>query len=69
MRKRSYRIPDFWEALDSGFITCTRGQPGAIGSTYAPAGRPLDNPEHYPPKVRERHALNMLRTLPAKGNA
>jgi hypothetical protein len=49
------------ECCDAGLVTCTRGEPGADDATYALAAFPLDNPEQFPPEVRERHAANMRR--------
>lgn len=47
------------ELCERGLLTCTSGEPGEPGSTYAVAWLPLDNPEQYPEEVRERHDRNM----------
>ena len=47
------------ELCRRGLLTCTRGRPGDANATYALAWLPLDGPEQYPLKVRERHARNM----------
>lgn len=49
------------ELCERGFLTCTRGEPGTDGATYALTWLPLDNPEEYPEAVRDRHAENMRR--------
>lgn len=81
MKRRFTRFPDSFnmsaaqftesvkECCERGLITCTRGEPGTEGATYALAWLPLDNPESFPPEVRERHAANMVRLLQAKGSA
>jgi hypothetical protein len=80
-RRRFIRFPDAFnmsreeyiegvkDCCERGLLTCTRGEPGAEGSTYALAWLPLDNPESFPPEVQERHAANMVRLLQAKGSA
>ncbi len=50
---------DLVELCDRGLLTCTRGNPGEYGATYALAWLPLDNPEQYSNEVRERHSANM----------
>lgn len=52
-----------------GLLTCTCGEPGEDGATYALAWLPLDDPESYPPEVRERHAENMRRFAGETGGA
>lgn len=49
------------ELCSRGLLTCTTGEPGADGATYAVAWLPLDNATNYPPEVRERHARNLAR--------
>ena len=49
------------ELCDSGLLTCTRGQPGEDGATYAVAWEPLDHPDQFPADVRRRHEENMRR--------
>ena len=49
------------ELCECGLLTCTRGEPGSDGATYAVAWFQLDNPEDFPTAVRERHAANMRR--------
>ena len=51
------------ELCDNGLLTCTRGEPGADGATYAVAWLPLDNPEQYSLEVRKQHDQNMRRRL------
>jgi hypothetical protein len=76
-----FKLPDFSsmneaeyvaavkECCDSGLVTCTRGEPGQDGATYALAWLPLDNPESFPAEVQQRHAANMVRLLQARGRA
>jgi len=40
-------------------LTCTRGEPGSDGATYAIAWLSLDDPEQYSAAVRQQHAENM----------
>jgi hypothetical protein len=47
------------ELCERGLLTCTRGEPGSDGATYALAWLPLDDPEQYSETVREQHAENM----------
>ncbi|MBZ0072250.1 MAG: hypothetical protein K8I04_11075 [Gammaproteobacteria bacterium] len=47
------------ELCEKGLLTCTSGNPGEVGSTYAVAWLPLDDPGSYPACVRRRHAQNM----------
>lgn len=47
------------ELCDEGLLTCTSGNPGEAGSTYAVAWLPLNDPDSYPESVRRRHAQNM----------
>lgn len=47
------------ELCRRGLLTCTRGQPGDTGATYALAWLPLDDADHYPESVRLRHTANM----------
>jgi len=68
MNEEEY-IASVKECCERGLITCTRGEPGDDGATYALAWLPLDNPERFPPDVRERHAANMARLLQAKGRS
>ena len=49
------------ELCEWGLLTCTRGEPGSDGATYALAWLPLDSPEDYSQAVRDRHAKNMRR--------
>ena len=49
------------ELCERGLLTCTRGEPGSNGATYALAWLPLDNPEDYSQAVRDQHAENMRR--------
>ena len=49
------------ELCERGLLTCTRGNPGDDGATYAVAWYPLDHPEDYPLSVQELHAENMRR--------
>lgn len=49
------------DLCERGLLTCTRGEPGDDGATYALGWLPLDEPERYPVSVRERHAGNMRR--------
>ena len=49
------------ELCECGLLTCTRGEPGSDGATYALAWLPLDNPEDYSQAVRDQHAENMRR--------
>jgi len=49
------------ELCQCGLLTCTRGEPGSVGATYAVAWLPLDNPEGYSQAVRDQHAENMQR--------
>ena len=51
------------ELCASGILTCTRGNPGDLGATYALAWQPLAESDQYPPEVRDRHAANMARLL------
>jgi hypothetical protein len=51
------------ELCDRGLITCTGGEPGDDDATYALAWMPLDNPERYPPNIRELHSRNMQALL------
>jgi len=60
------------KACELGIWTCTRGEPGEIGSMYASAWHPLPKYGRYSPEVRARHAENMLRVvrlLEPKGRA
>lgn len=65
--------PDAAEVLqflvEEGWVTCTRGEPGDAGATYALGWIQLDEPELYSPEVRERHARNMLRWNSPLGSA
>lgn len=54
------------ELCERGLLTCTRGQPGEDGATYAVAWLPLDHPDHFPADVRDRHAQNMRRLTGAE---
>jgi hypothetical protein len=49
------------ELCERGLLTCTRGEPGSNGATYALTWLPLDNPEDYSQAVRDQHAENMRR--------
>jgi hypothetical protein len=49
------------ELCERGLLTCTRGEPGSNGATYALAWLPLDNPEDYSQAARDQHAENMQR--------
>lgn len=44
-----------------GLLTCTKGEPGQPGASYALAWFPLDNSEEYSDEVRELHEKNMRR--------
>lgn len=54
------------ELCARGLLTCTRGEPGADGATYALAWLPLDDAAAYPPTVRRLHERNRQR-LDASG--
>ena len=47
------------ELCECGLLTCTRGDPGSDGATYALTWLPLDNPQDYSQAVRDRHTENM----------
>lgn len=49
------------ELCERGLLTCTRGEPGSNGATYALTWLPLNNPEDYSQAVRDQHAENMRR--------
>lgn len=49
------------ELCRRGLVTCTQGEPGEEGSTYAVAWLPLDNPDRYSQAVRQHHRRNMER--------
>jgi hypothetical protein len=49
------------ELCERGLLTCTRGEPGMEGATYAIAWLPLDDPEQFSDEVREKHAANMAK--------
>jgi hypothetical protein len=51
------------ELCQAGILTCTRGDPGEPGATYALAWLPLDDPDQYPSEIRERNAANLARLL------
>ena len=55
------------ELCQAGILTCTRGDPGEPGATYALAWLPLDNPDQYPVEVCERNAANLARLLNSEG--
>ena len=47
------------ELCEAGLLTCTRGRPGSLRSSYAVVWLPLNASESFPPEVRARHSLNM----------
>ena len=51
------------ELCQAGILTCTRGDPGEPGATYALAWIPLDDPDQYPSEIRDRNAANLSRLL------
>ena len=57
------------ELCESGLLTCTRGQPGENGATYALGWIPLSNPEDFAIEIRIRHAQNMLKVTAPQGRA
>jgi len=51
------------DLCECGLITCTTGTPGSPDATYALGWIPLDQADHFPKDVRERHAENMRRVI------
>jgi len=51
----------FIELCDQGLLTCTHGQPGSTGASYALAWLPMENAELHSAEVQRQHAANMRR--------